>query len=82
MRAGILVKGPEKSYIGTGNRAGNWHCSSAFCKNRNWGIPHEFWGQVCIASMGKVKKLCMDVISNENTFIAVVFYRALRFEGI
>ena len=40
------------------------------------------WGQVCIASMGKVKKLCMDVISNENTFIAVVFYRALRFEGI
>ena len=40
------------------------------------------WGQVCIASMGKVKKLCMDVISSENTFIAVVFYRALRFEGI
>ena len=32
--------------------------------------------------MGKVKKLCMDVISSENTFIAVVFYRALRFEGI
>ena len=39
-------------------------------------------GQVCIASMGKVKKLCIEVISSENTTIAVVFYRALRFEGI
>ena len=51
-------------------------------KGLEWGAPLGVWGQVCIASMGKVKKLCMDVISSENTFIAVVFYRALRFEGI
>ena len=37
------------------------------------------WGQVCIASRGKVKKLCIEVISSENTTIAVVFYRALEF---
>ena len=39
----------------------------------------EKWGQVCIASRGKVKKLCIEVISSENTTIAVVFYRALEF---
>ena len=37
------------------------------------------WGQVCIASRGKVKKLCIEVISSENTTIAVVFYHALEF---
>ena len=37
------------------------------------------WGQVCIAARGKVKKLCIEVISSENTTIAVVFYRALEF---
>ena len=36
-------------------------------------------GQVCIASRGKVKKLYIEVISSENTTIAVVFYRALEF---
>ena len=38
-------------------------------------------GQVCIASRGKVKKLCIEVISSENTTIAVVFYRALEIQG-
>ena len=42
-------------------------------------VPFPDEGQVCIASRGKVKKLCIEVIPSENTTIAVVFYRALEF---
>ena len=39
------------------------------------------WGQVCIASRGKVKKYCIGVDFSENANSADVFGRALGFRG-
>ena len=46
-----------------------------------WGqtpIRGSMWGQVCIASRGKVKKLCMEVKVDDS---ADVYIRALRGSG-
>ena len=44
-------------------------------------MPVMDWGQVCIASSGKVKKYCMEVDFGENADSADVFGRVLGFRG-
>ena len=44
----------------------------AGCRGRLWVIGGGFlWGQVCIASRGKVKKLCMEVNAGTSADVSI-----------